>query len=425
MSLFKKRRINTKFIFKILLIIIFIYLLLRAFPSPTGSDYRTFLPEDTIHYNSFKTSGVIIKDERIYYATDRGAVETFIDEGERVSSGSKVAVLTRSGDSASLEEELSQINKSISDLKSIQSESENGDVSKSDIVINLKDQIQNEIRAGNYDRVYLLKEKILNLNDGSNHDKSKSRLAQLEEKRKKLSKQIDESIKNYYLEDAAIVSYKIDGFEEKYQPKDYEKYSYNSIKEDLKKAEEDKTPIATVDKETYSIDNPIFKAIDNFKWNLAIKVDDLKKIKDLENRKTLKVQLLNINEELEGKIIGINRFKDSGVIILEFRSKLHEFYNERFIELNVVDSTVKGYKIPKSSTLEKDSSLGVYIKDSSNIVRFRPIVVVGEDEHNYYVNKGDENGYIKMEGKEAIRSIALFEEIFINPKKVKEGKIMK
>jgi len=419
----KKLKINSSLIFKSLMVFILVYLVMRAVPLPFNKKFNTMRPKISTYMNSFETQAVIIKNEKVYYATNKGNLETFIEEGERTPAGSRVAVLTALDSGNAIEEELAQINKSISEIENIKIDLDSlDDESRINAIKSIKNKIQEEIKNNNLDKIYILREQLnaLVTGEGMGETSSDTTLNQLKKRQDELFKTIHENVKDYYIDDAAMISYKIDGYEEAYLPEDFEKYTYDKVNKDLEANKKDTPKLGQIVEK----DQPIFKTIDNFNWYLGIKIDDLKTIKDLENKRTLKIRVNNKNEELEGKIIKINKFKNKGVVILEFKSKLQDYYDRRFLDLEVIESNTLGFKIPKTCLIEKDNIKGVMVKDISNIVRFRQVVILAEDGDNVYLKVGDDNGYLRTDKDETIRTISLFDEIFLKPKSVKDGKIL-
>jgi len=75
--------------------------------------------------------------------------------------------------------------------------------------------------------------------------------------------------------------------------------------------------------------------------------------------------------------------------------------------------------------IEKDGLKGVYIRDISGIIRFRPIEIISEDDDYVYISTGDKNNYIFTgEGEEKVRTVRQFDEILLNPSYVEEGMII-
>src|SRR5699024_1087896 len=136
-------------------------------------------------------------------------------------------------------------------------------------------QLKEEIHSGDYsdieditDKLSKKDNKISELNNaGTLIDQS---LENLEERKNKLLNDINENNIVYISETAGLLSYKIDGYEKTYIPKEFENYNYDNLKipSDLKKKEADD-----------NIEFNGFKIIDNFKWYVALKIDDPEDVK--------------------------------------------------------------------------------------------------------------------------------------------------
>lgn len=402
----------------IIFIIIALVLIFKFIPR--GRD-KTIRPQVAPYMDSFKTSGVIIKNEKIYYASNKGNLESFTKEGSRASSGSKVAILTSLDGAKAIEDELGQINKSIKELKDIRIDVDSlEEGSREEYIENIKSKIQENIKQGRLENIYIMREQLNVLLTGENNVEADNTLSQLEKRQNELFKALNENVKDYYIDSAGMISYKLDGYEEKYKIEDFEKHSYEKVKRDIEAG------VSEIKKAGPIVDanEPIFKNIDNFSWNLAVKIDDLKSIDNLKDRKTLKIRINDSNDELEGKIIGVNKFKNKAVVVLEFRSKLQDYYLERFPIVEVIKYNTYGFKIPKTAIIENENVKGVMVKDISNIARFRPVIIISEDKDNYYLKTGDDNGYLLTNDNETIRTINTFDEVFVNPKGIKVGKIL-
>ena len=225
--------------------------------------------------------------------------------------------------------------------------------------------------------------------------------------------EIKDNSLSYYADRSGIFSLEIDGYENVYIPKDFENYTYErlQIPEKLEEAEGD-------------TDNRKFKIINNFNWYLAIKIDNIKNISSFEVKDSIFVKIADIDRELRGQVVAINESKDKAVIVVEFDSHLHDYYNMRFPKVEVVTHRQDAFLIPTRAIIEKDGQAGVYIKEFNGIVRFRPIEILAEEGKFTFISRGDENRYIKNKSGEKERTISLYDEILINPQMFKEGEIL-
>ncbi len=427
MSYEKREKVRRKRkVFRTLIIsFVLLYLIFRSVPSLLASNAKTILPEKGTLIEKFSTQGFVIKHETVVKSTSSGELQVSSTEGERLAAGVEVARVNSLNDTSSLKQELSQIEESISALEKSEKETKltlNEKEKIQELQKSLVDELQNTIISGKFDEIYLLKGQ-LSVYDEKDKDISFSNtlvgqsLENLRSKRDSLHSEINSNHIKYYSSHGGIISYKIDGYEEVYLPKDFENYTYDKL--NLGKLEDSEK------KSTIAAGEPIYKIIDNFEWYIAMKIDDLNKIQGFEIGDIIKVTINEDKGETKGKIVSMNLSGKKGVIVIRLNTMLHELYNIRFPEVNVIKSKKEGYKIPTKSIADKDSLKGVYIKDKSGIVKFRPINIIGEDGNYTYVDIGDNNGNIIIKGQERpIKTITLFDEIFLNTINIKEGQIL-
>lgn len=389
---------------------IFLYLILRSAPILIANNAKTILPEKGTLINTISTEGVLIKHETVIKANNNGIVEHSSIEGERIAAGTEVANINSLTDTSSLRQELVQIEESIEALEKSTTETsllimekEKIETVKDDLVL----QLQNMIISGQYDKIYILKEQLALYEDKAKDVSFTNTLVgqSLENliiKKENINEEINKNHIKYYTSHGGIISYNIDGYEEVFLPKEFENYTYDKLKIDSN------IPIDKGD-ETITIGQPICKVIDNFQWFLALKIEDIKEIEDFKVNNTLKIKFKDSDEEQNGKIIAINFSGNKAIIIVELNNMLHNYYNIRFSEVDIIKSKKDGYKIPTEAIIDKNSEQGVYIKDKSGIVKFRKLTIIGQDLNYTYVDVDD---------------IGLFDEIFISPKNIKEGQIL-
>ncbi|MBU5314155.1 hypothetical protein KQI38_19225 [Tissierella carlieri] len=419
----RKRRVFRTAIISFVLI----YLIFRAVPSLLASNAKTILPEKGTLIEKLSTQGFVIKNETVIKSTSNGELQTSSTEGQRLSAGVEVASVNSLNDTSSLKEELSQLEESISALEKSEIETKII-LNEKEKILEMKDslvnELQNAIATGNFDEIYLLKSQ-LSLYDEKNKDISFSNtlvgqsIENLKSKRDSINSEIKSNNIKYYSSHGGIISYVVDGYEENYLPKDFENYTYDKlVLKELKDAD-----IKT--KSAITVGEPIYKIIDNFEWYIAMKIEDLKQIEGFQVGNNIKVTLEKDKRELKAKIVSINPSDKKGVVVVRLNTMLHDFYNIRFPKVDIIKSKKEGYKIPTKSIVDKDSIKGVYIKDKSGIVKFRPIIIIGEDDNYTYVDIGDNSGNITIEGqKQPVKTITLFDEIFLNTINIKEGQIL-
>lgn len=413
---YNKRQKNRKRrqAFRILIIAgIFLYFLLRTVPSFLANNAKTILPEKDIFVEMIKAEAVLIKHETLIRANNAGEIVLSSMEGKRIPAGGEIATINSFKDTSYLRQELIQIEESIKSLEETTKETSIIMAEKDkieDLGKALIDELQAKIFKGNYDEIYLLKDQLLLYEDkGQDISFSKTLVGQslesLQGKKANLQNEINKNKEKYYASHGGIISYEIDGYEDVFLPKDFENYKYENL--DIKwNSNKNKAKEETL--ESVSVGEPFSKLIDNFQWYLALKIKDIKEIEDFKINQTLRVYIEG-NDELQGNIIAINSSEGKGIVIVKFTTMLHDYYNLRFPNVEVIKHKKQGYKIPNQAILDKEGIMGVYIKDKSGVVRFRPVNILASDSSYTYIDE---------------ESISLFDEIFVNPTSIKEGQIL-
>lgn len=411
----------------ILISFVFIYLFFRSVPSLFAARFKTVLPEKKVIEDKVQTEAIVIKKESLYRADGEGKIEILTNEGERVAAGTKVTKLTLLNDTSTLNQELEELDKKIDtliktekDSEIIQSDEEKVEVSIDSII----HEIQKSISKGDYKNAEVLKDK-LSIYDGKQKDiKGENTLINqsldnLEKRREEVINQISSNTMDYFSGEAGIISFKIDGYEEIYSFDHREDYSYSDFKQivDKQKIIEDNSNIKAGE--------PIFKIIDNFEWYMIIKVENIKDISSYKEGDPILLTGSQIDDELKGYIKNINKEKSKGSILCKFNSDFHNYYDKRHMEVNIVKYKHNGFKIPTKSIVEKDGIKGVYIKDISGIIKFKPIEVLRERDKITYIKGGDSNNNIKIKGSDKpFKTVTIFDEILLNTINIKEGMII-
>ncbi len=416
MSQKNKNSSKRKRMFILAMLAISLYFLISFMSTIFGRGNKTVLPEVGILYDKSKGQGFIIKDETLYRADGSGQINLLVKEGERVGVGVEVANISILQDNSKLKQDLIQVDQQIAILSNKNLES-NTDSSLDTMTTNIVNRIQEDVSSEEFIDIHNIKEELSALEKYSREDTLLSQsIDNLRSRREALLNQINTGSLRYYSKESGIISYDIDGYEQIFLPKEFENYSYDILQ--LKDFEE------TDNDNTIDIGDPIFKIIDNFQWYMAIKIEDKKDIEKYVIGQTMKLELED-RTELSGKIITINFSGPNAVIVLKFSDYLHNNYNLRHTSVDLIHSKQEGHKIPTDIIIERDDNKGVYIKEINGIVKFRPIKILGEEDEFTFIDKGNSNGYIELIEGEPVKTVTLFDEIFIDPTSVVEGEILK
>ncbi|OLS01690.1 HlyD family efflux transporter periplasmic adaptor subunit [Tissierella creatinophila] len=419
----QKREKRHRFMIIGLSIILLIVLLFSLFNKKT----KTISPLEDTFLKEINLQGALIKNEKVFKISETEDIDLSVLEGKRVPIGTRVGNATLLNDLKTLRNELKQVENAISTLK----KSNKDEVFKNDkkkLIENytiLIERLQQNIYIENYKEIENIKKEIILTNKQIKDLSPQNNLLgqsieSLSEKKEELKNSINQKDSSYTTKFAGIISYKIDGYENIFKPQGFENYTYDTFtipEEEIDDNGEIKTP-----KEFKG-----FKIIDNFQWYLAIKIENRKDINDYTIGDILYVKypIKGKELEIEGKVISINNSSNKSVIILKFNKYLHDFYNARFPKVKLVQEKIEGLKIPNSTIFEQDGEKGVYIKDFSGIVKFRPIKTIATRGEYTYIDKGDKDTLISIDTKkDNVRTISIYDEILLNPHRFKENQIL-
>lgn len=420
----KKKKIRTFFI-----AFVFIYLIFRSVPALHASTLKTAIVEEGILEDKVKLKGLIIKDERVYSSEGEGKIKLYKKEGERVKLGTKVAQISLIDNNSSLKDELKEVNKKIDSIEKIRKEKKTMESDKDKVNKNANevlDDIQDSINYENYEKVSDLKEELyVSLGKQKNIDGKNTLASQtlenLKKEKERLTKEIANNTINYISKESGIVSYKIDGIENLYSTQNVLNYDID----DVKKLESQINIKTIKDGAKVNVKDTLFKIVDNHNWYILVQVDNIKTISPLKEGDNINVFIDNDDQKVKGKILKINKKGRQAVMVINFNSFFHDHYDKRIVDVELVKSRHEGLKVPIKSISEKDGIKGVYIKDISGIIKFRPIEILGKNEEYAIISSGDKNNNINIKGSdEVVKTVKLFDEILLNNGKIKEGQIV-
>lgn len=425
----REKKRNRKKNLRILLVLgILFYMIFRSVPFLSASNFKTTTAQEGYIEDKIKASGVIIRDEQVYLSDGEGRVNVVKNEGEKVKAGANIVKLSLNKDNASLKGELEEVNKKIKSLEKVDKGEniQNRDNQKSTHnLANIVDKIQESIAEEDLTEMEALTDSLdccmgKKKNIDGKDTLSDSSLENLQNKKEEILNKISDNTTNYLSKESGVVSYSIDGLEEIYPIKKIYDFSYD----DLNREKLDTKKIKSGD--TVKAGEPIFKIMDNLNWYLALKIENIKDIEPLKEGDTVYVSFdPNDNKRVKGQILKINKNKSKASMIIKFDTFFSEYYNYRYVDVDIIKSKYEGLKVPNKSIVKKEGIKGVYIKDIDGIVKFRPVNILGQDDEFTIVDVGDKNKHIMVKGSdEKEKTLKLFDEVIIDSDKVEEGQII-
>ncbi|WP_058485440.1 HlyD family efflux transporter periplasmic adaptor subunit [Defluviitalea phaphyphila] len=345
--------------------------------------------------NNIKVNGIIIRNETVVRSNQDGNIQYLVYEGEKVKDNTPICMI---GDNQILSEIKENIDKINENIIKVQNQRKEFSIIQKDIdninyeIYNLINQIIDIGFDNDYSQIYSLKDSI------NSEIKKKyillskeqsSSLQNLISQKEEYENLISENSNFITAKTSGIISYYIDGFEEKFSPE-----NLNSLtKSDFETIYKGKyiTQNSTIKKE-----DPLFKVVDNYDWYVAgIVSKDIAKEWEINDE-----VLIKFNEEditVKAKIYSIKSIEDSIVFVLQSTEQILPFIDKRNIEFEIIKDNYEGIKIPINAIVEKtflkipknyiqySGNKTVVIKKGLNKDELISVVADFEDEENIYV----------------------------------------
>lgn len=409
----KKNKFFYRRLFALIFLLCIVFFIVKFVRGRTFSDYKTVFPTLTTYEDDFKTKLFNIYNEKVYYSKGEGVAVYNASEGQKVPVGYEVCYLNLMEDVSSYKDQLAKIDAALDLKKGIEpyEDTEN---------FKFNNGIQEIIRDKNYESIY---NDIDSLNMENKVTYSASELKEymdlsepeLLSQKKKLEKAIDKYNVSYNAEFSGIVSYKVDGTENKFDIKKLNKIDYNYLKQDFN--------FKTLEMNSQVKENvPLFKIIDNFQWKIAATVDNASKIKNYHIGDTAKIEV-DGSKMIYGTIENINKTGNKAVIIIDLDRYIEDMYPTRVHDGKIVVEKTKVYEIPKSSIIERDKVSGVFVQEIKGLVRFVPVEIVSEKPESVFINRGNKQSVIQI-GKKTYKTVTVNDAVVINPRTVDESRIL-
>lgn len=406
----QKKRNNSNIV-KVLMVLLIISFILYYFDN-VRFDIESYSAEKGTIEKKYEGKGILIKDEEIYYSDYTGTLKQYYSEGDRIKKGTLVSSVYPNMQAAGISGEIDKINRAIAAKENSQGRDE-----KLEYLKELENEIQFLLIENKYEEAFeTLKRYEEDI--GFSNEYTNMNLDELYSKRNELSSSISNNSVPVYSKNSGIISYEIDQAEEIFMFDEID--SFNSGDYNIINLEE-----KLISKEKIEINEPIIKIINNFNYYIMIDVQNI----IIENDKYINVRLKKIDEIVQCNIVKKQVYNSNTFLIIEVDKYFHEFFNERYIDIELILDKYEGIKIENSSIIEKEGKKGVYVIGASKIVRFYPIKVLGNNQEKSIIEEGttytvNSRGQIELNGQSYF-TVKLYDKIISDPNEVSEGQILK
>ncbi len=420
----KLKRFSTKRIITAVILLLVIFFVIRSVTLRiVRHRVPTAVPKLLVYEDRRPVKAGIIMYETVGVVEGSGLLTKNAPEGARIPAGTEIANINLMTDKTDAKEQLLKVQSAI-DYKMQAAEeqvAETGEHEATNTERQLIERIQLALSEGRFYDVSLsmtnldlMTRRSLDISElGNLMDQS---LEELERLKAELEMDVGASNKRYFAPQGGIVTYELDGYEDVLPARDFENYDYQYLINVIP------TEIKPVGQEVAEGEK-IFKLIDNFKWYLALAIDDVELWKTFEPQQRLTFSV-------DGKVVHgkLEMFKEDGTrgfALVGLDEGIEALYRHRFPDTALIYQRMRAYEMPASVLVQTEDGTGVYVKEINGIVKYRPVEILRETEDKVYVYVGDANGYIvRGEGEEPQKTVTIFDEVFTNPAAIKDGQIL-
>lgn len=407
----KRRKIKHS---KVFLIGIFAYIIINGITVFIGKNIDTLVVSNEKIEEYITTKGLLIRDEYIINSTMTGNIEAYFKEGDKVKNLDKVAYVYNDNIDEENFKELESLEKEVIQIEEGQSSIIKADVDKVNKKIEKnKDNIQTKLiqgKLGISKEVVELEEHIKDKNKLLKSDLNSKPIINKKEEINKLNNKIEKNSDILQTNKSGIISYKFDGNESKYNIGNISELTID----DIEYTENEYIDI--LNEGVIKHGQPIARIINNIKQYLAIVVEENEIMNFKENNSVI---IRDKNNQINAKVHNIYTKNDKNVVVFEISEQNIEINDTRVAEFDIIYKSIEGIKIPKSSIVKKDNVEGVYIVSETGSAKFIEIKGTSYENEEFIVID-----YYKNE-IEGVKTIDIYDEIILEPKKVKNGLVVK
>lgn len=390
---------KNKIIFIIILIVVTIIATILIAKSIISGKEK-YLIVNGIVEKSNAVTGYVIKEETIMQTDISKTVVPVIADGKKVKKDGVIATYNNKA-TTEKNNRLEELDKEIlSAMSSIPQ------IFSSDIK-NIEDSIQQITKQAMYETSYTkIQEYKKKINDLINKkavivgelSPSGAHIKDLIAKRNNLNNEISNSKDNIIATASGIVSYKLDGLEEK--------ITFNNITnlsiELLKKYTEQ-----TKNKSNYGI-----KIVNNFKAYIMFEIDKSELVEGTKEGQKKYIRLLD--EDSDDIPVYINKIEEKGEkydITIELDQGIEYFVNRREVAFDFIWWSYNGLKIPNQAIFTKNDIKYISTYRNEEVIEI-PIVVIKESE-KFSIIRNYKSDELKEKNLTSIYAIQLYDEIIL------------
>ncbi|MDO4562790.1 MAG: HlyD family efflux transporter periplasmic adaptor subunit [Clostridia bacterium] len=368
--------------------------------------YQTEVARLSTVKKSVNATGIVVREERVLSQAGTGVLETNLSDGERVASGQYLGAVVSGAYDAVLANELEDINTRI---ESIKGTGGSGDIYAADSE-HLDALLAERIRAvtsasarEDIKEAILLADQISVImsrkSEGAAQSPAKKLLEELESRRAQITQSLGGTRQELYSPCAGVFESEVDGFENVATADSLSSLTPEGLEQML-----------GMDLSANAAG--ICKIVNNYEWYIAANIDE-EMLTDVQVGSRVSLIFENApSNRITAYITYISPASD-GVCAVAVKSNRYVsgITSARQVSFEMLKATYSGIHVPASAVRVKDGETGVYILSDSREA-FRTFREVYKCDEFYLVTEAS-NG--------TAESLAIYDEIILNPKEQQSG----
>lgn len=290
---------------------------------------------------SISAEGVIVREERVYYAVGSGTVYNNVAEGARVAKDSLISTVYGGSVNGGVLKELYNIDKKI-EKESKESESYASDyISPESEIASRTADIINAAADNDIAAIVQYKDDINRLRRGEDISRV-DRVEELQEQKSGLENSIGTDKSEIYADISGVFTTYLDGLEGELRPDVVETYTPDYIAGLDSGTREDKS------KSEVKEGDPVCKVVNNHVWYVVVPIET-RRLEKIEKNTPVKVRFKNMaNEKIKGVIdyIGESDANGMSVVMVKCPFYFESAYSYREADIDIIFEEYTGYKVP-------------------------------------------------------------------------------
>ena len=366
----------------------------------------TYIIKEEILSEEDTTAGYVIRNESVIKEENKNGIYAIVAEGEKVAKSDSIFRYYTDNEKE-IYTKIDELDHQIQGLLDKENSIPSADIKS--IENQIDEQIKGISKLNNTQEIEeyknsidtLISKKINFIGDATEN----SEIKQLVAERKTYEDQLKNGSEYKKAEMSGVVSYRVDGLEEKLTEDNFNDFTEEYLESlDLKTGQ----IVAT--------SNDCGKVIDNFKCYIAVPMDS---VKAMEAKVGDKVQIrISNKEELDAKIVQINEGSGKRVIIFQVNKLVDELINHRKIAIDVIWWSESGLRIPNQALIEENGLYYVVRNKAGVQSKILVKLDVQTDKFSiissYSASELQEIGYDEEDIRN-YKKISNYDEILLNP----------